>query len=483
MHIDSVNFSPNLSISLNSLKRPSLTIATGIIVLSAVLSLGFIGEFDAFAKKPQAVVDWSNGFPSGEHANLNIHGKKSFYNCDNSVLAEPFGASIFVPIDGPSKIEFVSNKRASGFNILQVLDPCAAPFGQDKPTDAALIQLEAKEMQVYWRILGTPDKGNSASTAMLSHPTLLEACNFLPTEFADGLEVKSFDPDAVAGGTGLVLIDFNPNEMYAESGDSPGFDAKDSIYRDIGVDLGFVDAGDTLLYDGLASAVGDPLVPFAINERHEDSTMNGMFDPGETVYLDADMSGFVSEFDIRLANASSQGLPEDEGGDAIDCSDQNLGLVNNKGVFKKTEYGLERFDTTLEKGKGKSKAIEITDLFKWSGVLCDPSLDTSGPLGVPDGILSLDDFPLLTEAIIEAALDPARADLLWLTDPHSDSFDDVISEAEFTAYLSTLAECEEFTEKWIFIIADIVRYGLDYVSNGASLTQMRFYPVATTEFT
>ena len=175
-----------------------------------------------------------------------------------------------------------------------------------------------------------------------------------------------------------------------------------------------------------------------------------------------------------------------EGGNAIDCSEDTLvglGLINNKGVFKKTEFGLERFDTTLEKGKGKSKAIEITDLFKWSGVLCDPSLDTSGPLGVPDGILSLDDFPLLTEAIIEAALDPARADLLWPTDPHSDSFDDVISEAEFTAYLSTLAECEEFTEKWIFIIADIVRYGLDYVSNGASLTQMRFYPVATTEFT
>ena len=80
MHIDSVNFSPNLSISLNSLKRPSLTIATGIIVLSSVLSLGFIGEFDAFAKKPQAVIDWSNGFPSGEHANLNIHGKKKNQN-------------------------------------------------------------------------------------------------------------------------------------------------------------------------------------------------------------------------------------------------------------------------------------------------------------------------------------------------------------------------------------------------------------------
>jgi len=64
--------------------------------------------------------------------------------------------------------------------------------------------------------------------------------------------------------------------------------------------------------------------------------------------------------------------------------------------------------------------------------------------------------------------------LLWST-PHSDSFDGVISEAEFTAYLSTLVECVEFTEQWIFNIADIVRYGLDYVSNGASLTQMRLF--------
>jgi len=160
-----------------------------------------------------------------------------------------------------------------------------------------------------------------------------------------------------------------------------------------------------------------------------------------------------------------------------------LGLVNNKGVFKKTEYGLERFDTTLEKGKGKSKAIEITDLFKWSGVLCDPSLDDVLNGGNGDGKLTIADFPGLTEADIEAAIDPARADLLWSATPHSDSFDTVISEAEFTAYLSTLVECVEFTEQWIFNIADIVRYGLDYVSNGASLTQMRFYPVATTEFT
>jgi len=180
-------------------------------------------------------------------------------------------------------------------------------------------------------------------------------------------------------------------------------------------------------------------------------------------------------------------LPESEGGDAIDCSKDTLvglGLINNKGVFLKEGETLKRFeDPEPVKGKGKSKAVEITDLFTWSGVLCDPSLDDVANGGNGDGELTLADFPGLTEAIIDAAITTARGDLLWPTTPHSDSFDGVISEAEFTAYLATLVECVEFTEQWIFIIADIVRYGLDYINDGTILTQMRFYPVATTEFT
>jgi len=459
-------------------------------------------------KKPQAVIDWSNGFPSGEHANLNIHGKKldPFFNCDNSQAAEPFGKSIFVPLVGTSEIEFVSNKRASGFDILKVLDPCAAPFGQEPGTqqDAALVQLEAEEMQVYWRILGKPNNGNSPSTAMLAYPRLIEACNFLPIEFADGSVVNSFDPDAQANaGAGLDLISFNGNEMYADTGDIPGaFDAKDSIYRDVGQNVGFVDAtgdpltDDDLLYDGGAVvADGTMLELFDPNERHEDDTgtSGGQFDGLETVYFSTD--AVVSTGDERLANASSQGLPESEGGDAIDCSEDTLvglGLINNKGVFLKEGETLKRFeDPEPVKGKGKSKAVPITDLFKWSGVLCDPSLDTSGPGGVPDGELTLDDFPGLTEAIILATVDDVTQEFLWPIGTHDEpgdhtiheDFNDMISEKEFTAYLSTFVECEEFKEKWIFIIAEIVRYGLDYVNDGTILTQMRFYPVATTEFT
>ena len=476
------------SVTINNSHLKKITfIATAIILLSVTATLGFSPNEDVYAKKPPLVIEWSNGFPSGEHANLNIHGKKliPFFNCDNSVESEPFGKSIFVPIEGTSKIEFVSNKRASGFSILQVLDPCAAPFGQENTPDAALIQLEAKEMQVYWRILGKPDNGGSPSTAMLSHPTLIEACNFLPIEFDDDTIVNSGDPDV-----GLGLVAFTADEKHTEDVAVNGmFDVGESIYLDNGD--GVVMAADDVLLAGPGVADGAGLVAFTAFEQHENFTGNTAgFDIGETVYLSVD--AVVSAGDTRLANASSQGLPESEGGDEIDCSKDflvGLGLVNNKGVFIKDGETLKRFDPeSTEKGKGKSKAIEITDLFTWSGVLCDPSLDIDGPLGVPDGKLTqIHDFPALTEQLILDAVDDATQEFLWPIGPHDEpgdhtvhsDFGNGISEKEFTAFLATLDECVEFFEQWIFIIADIVRYGLDYVNDGTTLTQMRFYPVDT----
>jgi len=443
--------------------------ARNAIILTITISMIIAGVYGAgenllaSAKKPQAVVEWSNGFPSGEHANLNIHGKKPLFNCDNSDAAKPFGSSIFVPLDGTSEINFVSNKRASGFNILQVLDPCAAPFGQEEPEakrDPALVQLEAVEMQVYWRILGKPNNGGSGdpSAVMLTHPKLIDACNFLPA-FADGVDVAAFDIDV-----GLAIINFNADEEFVDNNLDTFFDAGDSIYRVVGGDTGTADGDDILLYG--PPAVGDPLVAFSLDVKHEDSdpVNNGIFDGAETVYFDlVNVDDFVAVGDTRLANAITQGLPEDEGGNELDCTDASiigLGLITNKGaVFKKTEFGLERFeDPEPVKGKGKSKAIEITDLFTWSGVICNAAVDTDG-----NGILEPVDFGE-TEASIAAITGDG---VLPLTD------------AEFQEFLATQDGCQEFIETWIFLIADIVLYGFDYENNGSVLTQMRFYPTAT----
>jgi len=493
------------SVTINNSHLKKITfIATAIILLSVTATFGFSPNEDVYAKKPQAVIEWSNGFPSGEHANLNIHGKKlvPFYNCDNIVTEEPFGKSIFVPIEGTSKIEFVSNKRASGFHILQVLDPCAAPFGQEPvpQRDAALVQLEAKEMQVYWRILGKPNNsgGGDPSEAMLAYPKLIEACNFLPA-FADNSVVGALDIDAQAnGGTGLVLATFNGDEKHENDsgGDPTKFDVGETVYRDVDGD-GFVSENDIRLAnastqgafaDGSIVADGDPdesfnadagrvIVIFNGDEKHENDSGGDptKFDVGETIYRDVDTNGFVSENDIRLANAITQGLPLDQGGDAIDCEDESLiglGLINNKGVFDLKDQTLKRFDPeSTEKGKGKSKAVDITGLFTWTGVLCNPltAADVDG-----DGEISLaDDFPGLMESDVKTSAEAAGVY----------DEDGMIDDAEFAAYIAaTYPDCFAFYNEWIFIIADIVRYGIDYVNDGTTLTQMRFYPVATTTF-
>ncbi len=441
-----------------------------LLVAISMITAGVSVSNFADAAKPQAVIDWSNGFPSGEHSTMNIHGKKVGFNCDNSLEGtELYGASVFVQLYGSSEINIVSNKRSS-ITEGKAIDPCAAPFGTGNNIDPALYQLPKGEHQVYWRILGTPNNGNGqggndgSSEARITFPTLIDQCNFLPVAFDDGTIVQSFDPDAQAA---LTLVAFGALERHTDDGDGL-FQNTESIYFDAD-GSGTVTDGDVLLY-GLAAADGTTLIGFDASEKHEDNTGTtaNVFEAGETIYLDQGTLGTVDAGDTRIANAASQGLPEDQGGDAISCEDQTLvglGLVNNKGAFKKTEEGLERFGDESAKGKGKSKAVPITDLFIWSGVVCDASLDTND-----DGELTLDDFIGLTEA------DIANAGVAV-------DGNDMIEPDEFQAYLATLDECTEFTDEWVFNVADIVLYGFDYENNGSSLTQIRFYPTATTEFT
>ena len=489
----------------NNGKKLLMTITLSSILLGATLAIGLGEGIFAFAAKPQAVIDWSNGFPSGPHSTMNIHGKKADYNCDNSLEGiELYGSSVFVPLYGTSKIDIVSNKR-SDLTEGKAIDPCAAPFGQPgNDDDPALYQLPTGEHQVYWRILGKPNNGNGndgSSEARITSPTLKDQCNFLPVAYEDGTTVESFDPDAQVP---LALVAFNALEKHTDGGDL-NFQNTESIYLDANNDF-MVDAGDTLLY-GPGEAIGTALINFAAQEKHEDTgaTVN-WFDSGETIYLDADNSDTVTDGDTRIANASSQGLPEDQGGDAVNCEDETLvglGLVNNQGAFKKTEEGLKRFGD--ETGKGKSKAVEITDLFLWTGSVCDAAIldtwdtDMDGSLtmhdfevGAPDGQIDAAELALvlsILEADAQIIIDAAEAAVL--ADPNADVDDTnsngvIDTQAEFAYFLEIqFAEfnCQTFIDEWVFNVADIVLYGFDYENNGTTLSQIRFYPTETTDFT
>jgi len=529
-------------------KRVSIIFIATILLSSAVTFNS--GYFEVEAKKPgsstEGVISWSNGFPSGPHSNVNIHGKKLSFNCDNDGKGKGanFGGSVFVPIDtqaardanqAPTNIDnatigdinFVSNKRSNIEHAI-VRDPCSAPFGNvtngstgDNST-AALVELPPGEHQVYWRILGNPFKGTGPdkelTSAMITHPALIDQCNFLPSAFLDGTVVQSFDPDAQAA---LTLVAFDPLEKHTDDGNMT-FENTESIYRDNNND-GFVDALDDLLY-GSGVALGTPLIGFDASEKHEDETGStpNVFEADETIYFDQGTLFTVDAGDIRIANAASQGLSEDVGGDEISCDDETLiglGLVSNKGAFDLEGGELVRFgdeDNVNEKGKGnkkgKSVAMNMTGLFIWSGFVCDATeldgnndnkltfedFDVFGPDGLinADDIAILNTIPLIGVVFTEASITEAEDLVESGNDPDdpTDDNDGAINATEFDVWLDIILDdltvifnddgfaiCQEFFNEWVFNVADIVLFGFDYENKGSSLTQLRFYPTATLE--
>ena len=310
----------------------------------------------AHADKPVEVIMWSNGFPSGPHFNLNIHGKHDGYSCDSSAG----GGSIFVPEYGDSEIDFVQNRKSS-LTELAVHDRCASFDG-----DPALVQLPAGEYQVYARILAKPQKPGEPREVVF-YPRLVTACN-------DTLTALDTNGDGV-----IDLLDL-------------------------------------------------------------DTSGDGVPD------LDLDGSGVVDDADLALY----YDFPE-----AVDCQDSFLlgtGVITSGGVFDMDSQQLIR-------GKGKSKAVDVTELFQWSGYACDQAFDTDG-----DGQIDLGDLDTDGDGVPDQDING----------------DGVVDVDDLTLYLQTY--CTAFESEWIFNIADLVVHGWDYRNNGSKLVQTRFYPVPTTTF-
>ncbi len=155
------------------MKRILLTTVSLVAVVSLVLGASVV-----MAAKPQSsgsgkdVIALSNGFPSGAHFNLNIHGKKASFVGDST----PGGNSVFILEYGESTILYVTNKKAS-VTELYVLDPLAEAFD----TDPAKVQLpyEREGYYVFARILAKPNNGQlePVSSIILYQNEVVEACN------------------------------------------------------------------------------------------------------------------------------------------------------------------------------------------------------------------------------------------------------------------------------------------------------------------
>ncbi len=322
------------------------------VIVAAVL---FLGLPTAMAGKPQDVIERSNGFPSGPHFNLNIHGKKLDYNCSPT----PGGGSVFVCEYGQSTIQYVTNKKSS-LTELVVLDPCATCFYEAPDNDPVKVMLpyEAKGYYAFGRILGKPNNGNNnVESSIILYPNeVVQACND--------------DPD-------------NPD---------PNF------------------------------------------------------------------------------------------GDYTSCDEVALGMIIGSNVYVAEPEVYRRFEPGATKGKGKSKATDITPLFTFSGWAVDERLDVSGPSGTPDGVIDDYDVPVDAWNIIDlAGIDPNVYDDDTTWGNNNDAID-LIGE-----WLLFQADQEPpmawyFDKEWILNIADLVVTEQGLENDGTKLLQIRFYPVATTDF-
>ena len=358
-----------------SLKAP---IVMGVLAIAIAITFSLTMISTASAGKPVKVVEWSNGFPSGPHYNLNIHGKNADFTCDS----EPGGGSIFVPEYGTSEIQIIQNKK-SRISELTVHDKCAEAFDGD----AAKVQLPKGKYQVYARILAKPKKHGEPREVSF-FPKLIEACN----------DITVYDLD----------------------GD------------------GDIDVDDLLLVDVNGDGVVDGLDDHDLND-----------------------DGVVNQLDVDIWTATF--------GDLIECTDSDLiglGIVTGTDAF--TQDGQ-----TLKRTKGKSKAVNITEMFMYSGIVFDTSLDKD-----LDGDLDVNDL-LLTDMNGDGVVDAL--------DDHDLNDDGVVNDIDFELWLDLLElaglAIDYRTDPiWVFDLADLVVYGWDYENNGSKLVQIRFYPENQTEF-
>lgn len=116
--------------------------------------------------------------------------------------------------------------------------------------------------------------------------------------------------------------------------------------------------------------------------------------------------------------------------------------------------GFETPDGYIYRRKGKSRALDITRLFEWSGLVCsigEPFEDGLAPTlycgGDPDDNGTIDFIPLP-----ETGICPADYPVLY------------------ELY------CKEYPETWVFNIGAFVEYMWNMDNNGVKLLQVRFYP-------
>jgi hypothetical protein len=366
-----------------------------IAVLALTLIAALVGGTAVMAAKPQQsgsgedVIAKSNGFPSGPHFNLNIHGKDpATFTCpDEDPYFEGWGNSVFIDINGTTDIFYMTCKK-SNIDSLTVLDGCGLDVDGSVTIQLPKIPdglpLEDQGYHVFARILAKPNNGkndpeDSRSYIFLSKNIVSQLCN----------EPQGSDEEG----------------WYCDPELSLGLILKDDVYGD----------------------------------------------GGEEFY---------------------------------------------------------RFDDPQGRGKGKSKAVDITRLFTFTGWVIDARLDnystaTGEGWGYSDGAITVGDIPVYDWDCDDGVSTADNRDVNGDTSENPDLA--ATEDDDLDMYLSYMAgqipgetcwlyclgyELDpqvtpmawEFTDAWILNIAEFVLTEGEIINDGTKLLQIRFYPRWTTEY-
>jgi len=340
-----------------------LVIALSVALIVALV-INVIPAMAAKRKTDDTGMLVGNGYPSGPHFNLNIHGKNESFYCNPADWIEG-GNSVFIDEYGTATLQLLINKK-SNLTELSVLQGCAIDGG------TATVQLPWKIMTddeglknangyfMYARIRGKPQNGNpnkneepEPSLITVSSHRVIQSCT---------------EPDEFNNCTGMLL-------------------------------LGYTD-------------------------------MSSAFLPGDETF--------------------------------------------------------ERWADPTVQGKGNKKAVNITQLLRWTGWIVAESLD----IGTSNGTCTSGPDGKIDECDIPAGADFVK-NLGTIPDSYDSNGDGILQIEEWLIYKAdqyqadpeTEPYCVYYENEWIWNVNELVLTEQDITNDGTKLFKIRFYPVSTTTFT
>ena len=446
-----------------------------VLVVTVVTLIALLVSVSAvMAAKPQKsgsgkdVIALSNGFPSGAHETLNIHGKKDSYQCVECVpcaTCEPPVQCNVVNIPEYTTngvtISYVSGRKVK-IDELTVFDSCAGWEGENDKAEVWL-PYEPEGYWVFARATGKPAKGDPNDPSYEPRRIIFQNDENSPIAYSLFGEVTNPDDVPLVFPLGVIT--------------------KNGAYKVMSTN----ELGEYLLvrFDSEPAGKG--------KGKNQGKDITDMFMWSGWVFhgsLDLNADGSVNELDVEYACWSAYDF---DGDGVIEDTDLLATITDQDG-----DSDVDRADLAIvapcSYDTNNDGVIDAGEFDNWlnlnqEGWVFPLSLDLNGD-GVVDhldveydcinnicGGVACCGYDLNTDGAItpfDGTYDEADEFENWL----EDKIPGDQTEADFWVDLWEHYE----TPVWVFTIADLVYHNQVVINEGIKNLQIRFYPVATTEF-